>query len=101
MTAPAPTPPQILSPDELCAWLGERGFHTSVVSVRRWLRDGSLPGYQLGQLWATPLPMLARWMDGLPTVTSPALVAALRAIELGELPTAAAPPTPFIKRRAA
>lgn len=96
------SPQQILSPDQLCAWLGARGFHTSVVGVRRLLTDGALPGYKLGQLWVTPLPALERWMAGLPTIWSPALISALRAIELGEVQEGAAGvPSPFIRRREA
>lgn len=96
-----PAPQPFLSPEQLVLWFRERGVHTSVVSVRRWLNEGAIPGYRLGKCWYSPVAALDRWQAGLATVFSPAMVSALRAIELGEVQEGAAGvPSPFVRRKA-
>lgn len=60
-----PHPERILTPDELVAWFADRGVTISANRVREQMKAGSLPGYQVGGHWLTPLPWLVRWLNGL------------------------------------
>lgn len=96
------TDARFLTPVELTSWLQDRGVSCSVTSVRRWLAAGALPGRRLGRAWYTPRDHLERWQSGLPTVTDPAMISALQAIEAGavqQLVADSTVPSVFVRRR--
>jgi hypothetical protein len=97
MTEPTPL---FLNPEQLAAFLTERGFPMSVDRCREALVSGQLPGRKVGGRWITPMPMLQRWMEGLPMTGDPALLKALAAIERGDAPEPAkAIAVPFLARK--
>ncbi|MCC6314841.1 MAG: hypothetical protein IT337_12605 [Thermomicrobiales bacterium] len=56
-------PEALLTPDEVKAFLSERGMVISVERIREQIVAGSLPGHKVGRFYVTPLPALRAWME--------------------------------------
>lgn len=64
------TDQQLLTPDQVTAYLRDRGMTVSAHTVRKAIKSGQLPGHIVGTRYVVPLPQLERWITG-PEVEAP------------------------------